>query len=479
MRSVGAIVIGGYINGLGLVRALAARHIPIAVITTKPYDIAHRSRWTSTHDPIVGLDEQPDHLLALLERRSSAWSGWAIFPTNDGAMTALAQHWDRLSRTYRIVAPSPEVAPYLLDKERMLAVARAVGVDVPHCYGAAIETTAARRDLRFPVVVKPVIGYRFFARFGCKLFVATDHDELIRCIERLAEVGLAGEIFDLIPGADSEIYAYCTYVDAQGHATAGLTVRKLRQSPPFFGVARAARIAPDEPQLRDATLAILRRIGFRGMAVAEFKRDTRDGTFRFLEINGRSVIYNALLRRGGLDLAALGWSDYVDAQPAVVEPKGWSGTWINCTPISCTRCSIAAKRPSRSGSSRRPTRARSSRLARHEVPIIVVIFNNRSYNGPRNKVLNAGGRQAQAGKEMSCYLGDPDVDFVQVAAGFGVGGELLRSPDEIRPAIQRAIDRTREGQPYVIDALVARTGVGADSTWYPRYSVAAARVRKV
>ncbi len=34
-------------------------------------------------------------------------------------------------------------------------------------------------------------------------------------------------------------------------------------------------------------------------------------------------------------------------------------------------------------------------MARYGVPVIVVIFNNRSYNGPRNKILRAGGRQAQ------------------------------------------------------------------------------------
>jgi predicted ATP-grasp superfamily ATP-dependent carboligase len=314
---------------LGLVRSLAARGTPVAVITTKPYDIAHRSRWVCAHHAILDLDDEPDHLLALLEQQASAWAGWAIFPTNDGAVAALVKHWDRLSATYRIIAPAPDIAPYLLNKEQMLGIARAVGVDMPHCYGPANETTAARNDLHFPVVVKPVIGYRFFARFGCKLFVAADHAELRHCLARLADAGLNAQIFDLVPGPDSEIYAHCTYIDASGEASGGLTIRKLRQSPPFFGVARAARIVADPSQLREITLAMLRRIGFRGMASAEFKRDARDGRFYFLEINGRSVIYNGLLRRGGLDFAALAWADYVDAQPARVQPSGWSGTWVN------------------------------------------------------------------------------------------------------------------------------------------------------
>ena len=118
-------------------------------------------------------------------------------------------------------------------------------------------------------------------------------------------------------------------------------------------------------------------------------------------------------------------------------------------------------------------------MARYEIPIIVVIFNNRSYNGPRNKILRERGRQAQTGRDMTCYLGDPNVDFAKVAAGFGVKGEVVVTPGAVRGAIQRAIESTREGKPYLIDAVVGRTGVAADSTWYPKYSVAAVRSRRV
>jgi len=118
-------------------------------------------------------------------------------------------------------------------------------------------------------------------------------------------------------------------------------------------------------------------------------------------------------------------------------------------------------------------------MARYEVPVIVVIFNNRSYNGPRNKILREEGRQAQTGKDMVCYLGDPDVDFAKVAAGFGVKAEVIIAPGQVGPAIRRAIESTREGKPYLIDAVVGRTGLAADSTWHPKYSVASVRSRKV
>lgn len=108
-----------------------------------------------------------------------------------------------------------------------------------------------------------------------------------------------------------------------------MTIRKLRQSPPTFGVACVAEIVETIPELRDATVALARRIGHRGIAVAEFKHDPRDERFRFLEVNGRSVIYNALLRRGGLDVAGLVWSEATSGRIEDASPRGGCATWVH------------------------------------------------------------------------------------------------------------------------------------------------------
>jgi predicted ATP-grasp superfamily ATP-dependent carboligase len=323
------VIIGGYINGLGLVRSLAARGIPTAVIRTNPFDIAHCSRHVTAHLTLSGLDENPESLVELLEQRASDWPGWALYPTNDGALTALSRYHDRLSSRYRIIAPSWDVARCFLDKERMLDVARSVGLSLPHFYGSAGEATAARMDLRFPVVVKPAAGHVFAAHFGCKLFIAHHRAELIRCSARVTEAKIPCGVFDFIPGPDSRIFAYCLYMDGNGEPGAGVTIRKLRQSPPLFGVARVAEVAGDNPTLRAGTIEMLRRIGFRGMASAEFKLDPRDGGYKFMEVNGRSVLYNSLLHKAGLDLGGLAWSDYMDNRPERARPNGWPGVWIN------------------------------------------------------------------------------------------------------------------------------------------------------
>lgn len=329
MPRPGAVVIGGYVNGLGLVRALAADGVAPAVVTTQPFDVAQRSRFCVADEAIADLEEHPERLVELLDRRRGDWAGALLLPTNDAALAVLAAERDRLSRDYRVAAASHDVIQALLDKRRLLEVAAAVGIDRPHAWGVATAATAARDDIVFPVVVKPVFGHLFAARVGAKLLVARNRAELEQAVAQIAAAGLEGDVFDLVPGPDRQLYAYATYLDRHGEEVAGVTVQKLRQSPPFFGVSRVAVIADAIAELRDATLAILRRIGFHGFAAAEFKLDPRDGRYRFLEINGRSVVYNGLLRRAGLDLARLTWSEAMQGAVARDPSDGWRGAWIH------------------------------------------------------------------------------------------------------------------------------------------------------
>ncbi len=118
-------------------------------------------------------------------------------------------------------------------------------------------------------------------------------------------------------------------------------------------------------------------------------------------------------------------------------------------------------------------------MSRYDVPIIVIVCNNRSYDEPRNNILMKEGRCREENKDMICYLGSPDVEFTSLAGAYGVRGERVNNPGELQPALKRAIAATREGRPYLLDVLIARTGLAADSTWHPRYSLAAARTRKV
>jgi len=121
-------------------------------------------------------------------------------------------------------------------------------------------------------------------------------------------------------------------------------------------------------------------------------------------------------------------------------------------------------------------------MARLELPVIVVVYNNHAYNGPHNRAFSnlPNGRMVETGHFVHDYLGNPDMDMAYIAKGFGVDGEVVESPDQLKEALARARKSTRDGKPYLIDAQVARPStLWADNPWTPPISGAKMRTRKV
>jgi benzoylformate decarboxylase len=111
-------------------------------------------------------------------------------------------------------------------------------------------------------------------------------------------------------------------------------------------------------------------------------------------------------------------------------------------------------------------------MSRYDLPVLNVIFNNHSYEEVRWNIMGAGGASGKAGRDYIGYLGGPDVDFTRLAAAYNIDGAVVRNSDELRPAIDRAIRTIRGGRPFMLDVHVANTGVGAEVTWYPKFSLA-------
>src|SRR5438445_13046541 len=102
--TTGALVIGGDYRGLGVVRSLGRRGIPVWVLTDD-HLVAATSRYTQRHLPWPEGDEtrQVEYLLDLATRHQL--TGWTVFPTGDTAAAFLARHSTELGGPYRLTVP--------------------------------------------------------------------------------------------------------------------------------------------------------------------------------------------------------------------------------------------------------------------------------------------------------------------------------------------------------------------------------------
>lgn len=109
--------------------------------------------------------------------------------------------------------------------------------------------------------------------------------------------------------------------------------------------------------------------------------------------------------------------------------------------------------------------------ARYGVPVLTVVWNNHNYQTVRGGFHRYNGQMAATGKYAGMYLGDPDIDFVQLAASQGVKGERAATPTELEAALKRGMKATNGGEPYVVEAVIRRIGAGADSTWHEGFKL--------
>jgi benzoylformate decarboxylase len=118
-------------------------------------------------------------------------------------------------------------------------------------------------------------------------------------------------------------------------------------------------------------------------------------------------------------------------------------------------------------------------MSRYDIPVMVVVENNRSYEESRWNILNRGGRAGKANRDYICDLSDPDVDFTKLASAYNIPGAVVSNSEELRPAIQRGLRTLKEGRPFMLDVRTRKFGIGAELSWYAKYSVAEQRKRKV
>jgi len=118
-------------------------------------------------------------------------------------------------------------------------------------------------------------------------------------------------------------------------------------------------------------------------------------------------------------------------------------------------------------------------MARYQIPVLMVVSNNHCYDSVRKSYTAYKGRMTAANRFTGTILDNPLIDFVSLAKSQGCDGVRVERASDLRKALRRGIEATRAGTPFLIDIEVARTGPGADSTWFQKFSVAQARKKKV
>jgi acetolactate synthase I/II/III large subunit len=94
--------------------------------------------------------------------------------------------------------------------------------------------------------------------------------------------------------------------------------------------------------------------------------------------------------------------------------------------------------------------------AHHKIPLLYIVHNNRAYH---QEYMYLTAMAARHGRDVSkmdigTTIKDPNIDYATVAKGLGVYGEgPITNPNDLAPALSRAIAVVKTGEPAVVDVV--------------------------
>jgi len=307
---VGALVIGGDHPGLGVLRSLGRRGIPVYVVEDQQ-SISKLSRFAQRVIRVPNLRDENATVESVLEiGRRFKLDGWVLFPTRDETVAAFSRHRERLAELFRVTTPAWDSVRWAWNKKNTYELAAKLGIPAPRTWNP--QTLEEIRELRnlLPLALKPAVKENFFYTTGAKAWRADTPQELESIFLRAGRQIKPEEILiqEIIPGDGWRQFSYCAFFK-EGNAHSTLVARRERQHPREFGRAATYVETVDLPEIEELAERFLKAVDFYGLVEVEFKQDPRDGKYKILDVNARTWGFHTLGAAAGIDFPYLLFSD--------------------------------------------------------------------------------------------------------------------------------------------------------------------------
>jgi predicted ATP-grasp superfamily ATP-dependent carboligase len=329
---VGAVVIGGDYQGLGIVRSLGRQGIPVCVVDDE-YSISRFSRYATRFVSVPDLRNERAAVDRLIEiGKRGGLDGWILYPTREELVAALSHNREELSQVFRVPTPDWETVKWAWDKRNTYRLAQELGIPTPVThYPENIGQLAQLDSLAPPFALKPAIKEHFVYATKAKAWRANNHSELRSLYQKASALAGDGEIMvqELIPGGGTQQFSYCAFF-RKGEAVGKMVARRRRQHPLEFGRASTYVESVDIPILEEFSERFLRAIDYYGLVEIEYKLDPRDSQYKLLDVNARTWGYHSLGAQAGVDFSYMLYADQVGLPVPV--SRGRAGvTWVRTT----------------------------------------------------------------------------------------------------------------------------------------------------
>lgn len=325
---VPAVVVGGTLNGLGVVRSLALGGVRVYMLETTRRCVAAWSRHCRYRQtPSLEGPGLVDRLIALAQALGCRP---VLFLTSDQSVIAISEDQDRLQQFYRFSLPAPEILAALADKTLFQQFALRQGLPIPRGLSVSAATIEQLAELNPPVIIKPA---------DKRLVLSGAVERAVRA-ETIAEAKISAARMlrrspqliaqEWIEGPDADIFFTLFSCDRNSRVIGLFPGRKLLCSPPAIGSTALCVAAPDAADaLYPETLQFIQRTSYQGLGSLEFKRDSRTGRFLIIEPTvGRTDWQEEIATLAGVNLPLLTyWAEFHRSESVRYERDRISVAW--------------------------------------------------------------------------------------------------------------------------------------------------------
>lgn len=323
------IVLSAHNIGLGVARALGRHRIPVIAVYYDRRDMGRISRYVRERVPAPHPEQSEEDFINVLIELGRRHGNCLVVPADDATLVAASRRKAQLSEHHTVACADWDTVRRLIDKKYTYELAESLGVPsprtlVPH---DMVEAEEYADSASYPCLVKPCQSHRYFELFRRKLLKVADAGALLSAVREAHDAGLEVMLQEYIVGRDADGVNYNTY-SCNGQVKVEFTAEKVRMSPPEFGVPSVV-VSKDVPEVLASGRRLLEALGYTGYACTEFRRDTRDGVYKLMEINPRHNRSLMLAVRCGINFPLVEYRHLVEGQEPSPAPYRKGIYWID------------------------------------------------------------------------------------------------------------------------------------------------------
>lgn len=285
-------------ESLTAIRSLGVRGLRVTAASPSRWNAGHFSKHVDRCLTYPSPEEDCEEFLRTIQTEVRESDHDMLLPLYEGTVETIVMHRSRFEPYTNVPFPSYERLRTGLDKRRTIEAARKFDIPHPKTYFSDDPSVEAIEEiLDYPVVAKPSRGA------GRHLVSVCDSREKLEEIIQSSRGKDYSMLFqEFIPnGGERGVY---TLYNWSGELAAVTVQQRLRSNPPEGGPS-TYRETVEDPDLVSLCDGFLTAIDWRGLAMVEFRFDSRTGEPKLMEINPRFWGSLALSVYAGVDFPYL------------------------------------------------------------------------------------------------------------------------------------------------------------------------------